>query len=452
MNRWRRIIEDRRKIFYMILGIVLLISFLVRAVKDTMNETDDETSVSLTQEVYERGINGVRSTSFCLFSFINEEEPASEVGELLLQSVFRKIPLHEYLSENVIQTNTTEDRYTYELIVQSEANDENMINEEGDVELTEGALPIEDTLTENMKIENENSLLLDENQISSDDSSGEDITGGQSHGQSTKFIPAKRRAFSYDYEELMNYETLVSNFFAIDKTTYGDEKLLNFENLMEKDMTIESKEDSAQILIYHTHSQEAFVDSIPGDESTTIVGAGEKLAGILREEYGYNVIHHVEQYDVPERDYAYSNAVPDIEKILKENPDIEVIIDLHRDGVQQHVKLVSDIQGRPTAQVMLFNGLSRTNSLGEIEYLYNPYIEDNLAFSFQLQLIYNEYYPGLTRKIYLKGYRYNMHFCPKTLLIELGAQTNTVEEIHNALDPLAHGIAMVLEGENAISQ
>ena len=64
-----------------------------------------------------------------------------------------------------------------------------------------------------------------------------------------------------------------------------------------------------------------------------------------------------------------------------------------------------------------------------------------------MQVAANEYYPGITRKIYLKGYRYNMHYRGKTLLIELGAQTNTVEEIMNAIDPLAHILSIVLNGE-----
>ena len=77
----------------------------------------------------------------------------------------------------------------------------------------------------------------------------------------------------------------------------------------------------------------------------------------------------------------------------------------------------------------------------------NPYLEDNLALSFQLQLAAAEYYPDFTRQIYLKGYRYNMHYRAKTLLIELGSQTNTVAEAMNACNPIAHALHMVLAGE-----
>ena len=61
-----------------------------------------------------------------------------------------------------------------------------------------------------------------------------------------------------------------------------------------------------------------------------------------------------------------------------------------------------------------------------------------------MQLSAAEYYPGYTRKIYLKGYRFNMHYCPKTLLVEVGAQTNTVQEAKNAMVPLADILNKVL--------
>lgn len=136
-----------------------------------------------------------------------------------------------------------------------------------------------------------------------------------------------------------------------------------------------------------------------------------------------------------------------MEQVLQENPSIQVVIDLHRDQMPEETRLVMDLDGRPTARFMFFNGLSRTKKTGDITYLYNENLDNNLAFSFQMQKKAAEYYPGLTRKIYLKGYRYNMHLKDKYLLIELGAQNNTLEEAMNACDPLAHILDMVLSGE-----
>ena len=262
----------------------------------------------------------------------------------------------------------------------------------------------------------------------------------------SNFRPAVQQV-QIDRTQLADYETLVRNFYAIDANTMAGSDQLSVEKLLGMDMTLPQEGDGPQILIYHTHSQEAFADSVPGDVNTGIVGVGECLTKILTEQYGYRVLHHTGQYDVETRDNAYSRALPAVEQILAENPSIQVIIDLHRDEVAEETKLVTDIQGRPTARFMFFNGLSRTRKTGDIDYLTNENQEANLAFSFQMQLKAAEYYPGLTRRIYLKGYRYNMHLRPRTLLVELGAQNNTVEEAINACDPLAHILDMVLKGE-----
>ena len=259
------------------------------------------------------------------------------------------------------------------------------------------------------------------------------------------FVPRSQRV-QVNIEELADYETLIEQFYTIDANTFAGMEQLNMQSLM-KDVSIRKGDNGPQILIYHTHSQEAFADSVGFDVSTSIVGVGEHLAEILQEKYGYQVLHHTGQYDVENRDNAYGNSLPALKQLLEDNPTIEVVIDLHRDQMPEETKLVMDLDGRPTARFMFFNGLSRTRQSGDIDYLKNDNIQTNLAMSFQMQLKCQEYYPGLTRKIYLKGYRYNMHLCPRTLLVELGAQNNTVEEAMNACEPLAHVLDMVLSGK-----
>lgn len=264
--------------------------------------------------------------------------------------------------------------------------------------------------------------------------------------ESVSFVPHGKMN-QVDLEALKNYETLIQQFYTIDANTTAGSDQLNVDKLLGEDMRISGDSEGPQILIYHTHSQEAFSDSIPGDASTSIMGVGEHLTEILRDQYGYEVLHHMGQYDLESRDDSYSVALADIEQVLQEYPSIQVVIDLHRDEMPETTRLVMDLDGRPTARFMFFNGLSRTKKTGNIAYLYNENLDGNLAFSFQMQLKAVEYYPNLTRRIYLKGYRYNMHLRPKSLLIELGAQNNTLEEAMNACDPLAHILDMVLSGE-----
>ena len=247
---------------------------------------------------------------------------------------------------------------------------------------------------------------------------------------------ATEKVVVYPREKLNDFDYLIQNFYQVDSTTTINSSQLNADALLGKDLRLSHDASTPQILIYHTHSQEGYADSVPGDASTSVVGVGDYLTKLLTEQYGFNVIHH-----------AYSKAGPGLEAVLAENPGVEVVIDLHRDGVAESTRLVTQVNGIQMAQVMFFNGLSRTTAMGDIDYLYNPYIADNLAISFQMQLKAAEYYPGFTRRIYLKGYRYNMHYCPKTLLIEVGAQTNTVSEAMNAMVPLADLLNKVLTAQ-----
>ncbi|MCM1117807.1 MAG: stage II sporulation protein P [bacterium] len=265
--------------------------------------------------------------------------------------------------------------------------------------------------------------------------------------QGELFVPHIRQQ-TVNMEELQNYETLRNRFYTVDSITNIGRELLDVEKLTQRDMTIDKGQEGPHILIYHTHSQEGFADSVSGDASTTIMGVGQHLADILEQQYGYQVLHHLGTYDKETRDNAYSRSLPEITRILEENPQIQVVIDLHRDAVaDENTHLVMDLDGRPTARFMFFNGISWTRKTGNIGYLQNDNLADNLAFSFQMKLKAEEYYPGLTRKNYINGYRYNMHVRPRTLLIELGAQNNTLEEAMNACDPIAHLLDMVLSGE-----
>lgn len=248
-------------------------------------------------------------------------------------------------------------------------------------------------------------------------------------------------------DKLKDFDYLIQNFYTVDKMTTITSKKLDAEELLSIDCTMEKKASKPQILIYHTHSQEGYKDSEAGDASQTVVGVGDYLTKLLTEKYGYSVIHHKGTYDLEDRNNAYTNVAPAIEKILSEYPSVEVVIDLHRDGVPDTTHLVTEIDGKPTAKIMFFNGLSYSTAVGDIDYLYNPYIKENLAFSFQLQLQSVEKFPGLSRKIYLKGYRYNLHFKPKSLLVEVGAQTNTLAEAMNAMEPFAEILDSVLSGD-----
>lgn len=245
-------------------------------------------------------------------------------------------------------------------------------------------------------------------------------------------------------------EYLLKNFYIIDGTTSADTSLFKVKKMLEKDYSIKKK-DAPQILIYHTHgASESFSDSTPNNYAESIVGVGEYLKEVLEEEYGYQVIHDETCYDMIDgkidRNKAYAQSDEGVRKWMKKYPTIQVLIDLHRDGVAGKDKKIALINGKPTARIMFFNGLSR-NRTGPIEYLKNENLFDNLSFSLQLKLAAMEKYPGLTTPNYLKGYRYNLHLAKRALLIELGNQNNTLQEAKNAMEPLADVLDEVLSSK-----
>ncbi|HKM00277.1 MAG TPA: stage II sporulation protein P [Mobilitalea sp.] len=251
----------------------------------------------------------------------------------------------------------------------------------------------------------------------------------------------------FSLKQMKDINFLIRNFYIVDPSTQVTDSIFDAEVMLAKDMTIKSKNDAPQILIYHTHSQEDFVDSKPGAEKDTVVGIGTYLTKILEEQYGYNVIHDKSNYDMvegfEERNHAYNYAKEGVQKILDENPTIEVIIDLHRDARKKRSIMLN---GKETAQIMLFNGLSR-NLNGPRTDLDNPNLQDNLAFSLQLQLKSLEKYPGLFYKNYLQSLRYNLHLMPKAILVELGTEENTVKSARNAMEPFADILDDVLQGK-----
>jgi len=256
-------------------------------------------------------------------------------------------------------------------------------------------------------------------------------------------------AVTYSLEQLSDFEFLVSNCYLVDSSTSVNPDELNAQNLLSMDMTVDLSGEDYKVLIYHTHGSETFADSIPGVTEDTVIGVGDELTKLL-ESYGIKVYHDRNVYDMIDgeldRSYAYDLSGDAVDEILAEYPSIEVVIDLHRDGVREDLHLVTDINGLPTAQIMFVNGVSRLNVNGDIDYLYNPNKISNLAFSLQMYLEGKATYGDLMRRIYIRGYCFNLDKMPRAALIEVGAQTNTVQEAKNAMIPLADIIYKVLTG------
>ena len=337
-------------------------------------------------------------------TYTEKKQGEIRVTEAVVHMASALIPLGNYVTEREAAELLTEDEATYAILAKKQAEEENSVDENGQ--------------------------LI-----------------GKDKSEETR--QASVPTMDLSMERLNDFEYLVSNFYTVDSVTYINPSELNASELLGKDLRIDLSTGGSKILIYHTHSQETFADS-DNDPSTSIVGIGRYLTEILNNKYKIPTMHHEGVYDLIngklDRSEAYEFANPEVEQILAENPSIEVVIDLHRDGVADTTHLVTEINGKPTAQIMFFNGLSRTRVNGDLAGMDNPYLQDNLAFSLQMKIAAETKYPGFARRNYLRGYKYNMDLMPRMLLIEAGAQTNTVEEMRNAMEVLADLLNSVLTG------
>ena len=337
-------------------------------------------------------------------TYTEKKQGKIRVTEAVVHMASALIPLGNYVTEREAAELLTEDEATYAILAKKQAEEENSVDENGQ--------------------------LI-----------------GKDKSEETR--QASVPTMDLSMERLNDFEYLVSNFYTVDSVTYINPSELNASELLGKDLRIDLSTGGSKILIYHTHSQETFADS-DNDPSTSIVGIGRYLTEILNNKYKIPTMHHEGVYDLIngklDRSEAYEFAKPEVEQILAENPSIEVVIDLHRDGVADTTHLVTEINGKPTAQIMFFNGLSRTRVNGDLAGMANPYLQDNLAFSLQMKIAAETKYPGFARRNYLRGSKYNMDLMPRMLLIEAGAQTNTVEEMRNAMEVLADLLNSVLTG------
>ena len=193
---------------------------------------------------------------------------------------------------------------------------------------------------------------------------------------------------------------------------------------------VSSSSSGPQILIYHTHTSETYFN-----DQGSVVDVGNLLADLLRAK-GYNVIHDT---TINDADYnnSYETAYVNVEKILKANPTIQCIIDVHRDSATKDM-VVKD-QGIEYAKLMLVVGTNVRLS--------NSIWENNLSFAKAIHLNCLERVDEIIKPIYLSKNRYNQHLCQNSVIVEVGGLENTIFEALNATYILAEAIDSSLQGK-----
>lgn len=213
-----------------------------------------------------------------------------------------------------------------------------------------------------------------------------------------------------------------------------------------------SKGDAPQILIMHTHGSEAYaqdgadVYQESGTARTTdlnynIIRVGDEIERIFTE-MGFSVLHDRTLYDYPDYNGAYDRSREAVKRYMAENPSIQIVLDVHRDALVGQdgtvYKPVTEIDGAKTAQILFVMG---SNDGG----LDHPNWQNNLSLAMRMQHRMNTLWPGLSRPINLRASRFNQQLCKGSILVEVGAHGNTLQEALAGARLFARSAGQVLQ-------
>ena len=230
-----------------------------------------------------------------------------------------------------------------------------------------------------------------------------------------------------------------------------DNDFVKEQTELSPDISIDISLNQPQVLIMHTHASESYLVDDSGyydnsytshttDASQSVVAVGQRIAEKLAEN-GICVIHDGTLHDYPYYNGAYARAEETVTQILAAYPSIKVVLDIHRDGIEEsdgtRVAAVTEINGREAAQAMIISAASD-------DYYYVPDYLENFRFACLLQNSMETANPGLTRPILFQYCQYNQHLSTGSLLIEVGSHGNTLEQALYTGELIGESIAQAL--------
>ena len=187
--------------------------------------------------------------------------------------------------------------------------------------------------------------------------------------------------------------------------------------------------EGPQVLIIHSHGSEAY--TMPAGQEYTATGTyrtddtnynvvriGDEIAAVLSE-YGISVLHDRTLHDVPSYNDAYNSSLAAVEDYLAKYPTLVYVLDIHRDAIQDsdgtQYKLIAQEDSR-AAQCCFVLGMVSDRWA------------ENMSLAIAVQETLMAQSPTLMRPIAARGYRYNQHLPIDSLLVEVGAAGNSLDE------------------------
>lgn len=229
---------------------------------------------------------------------------------------------------------------------------------------------------------------------------------------------------------------------------------INVKELLGESLSFSVNKEEPAVLIFHTHTTESYqyIDrnfysssyaarSVKNDRN--MVRIGEAVKSEI-EKQGFKVIHDTTVHDT-KYSGAYGRSRKTVEEYLKKYPSIQIVLDVHRDGIADYdgtkIKPTAVINGKKVAQVMIISGCQeKENGITGYENW-----KENLVFALKLQKEMEETFPGLTRPVFFCGRKYNMDMTKASLLLEVGSDSNTIEEAYYSALCIGKAVSQILE-------
>lgn len=201
-----------------------------------------------------------------------------------------------------------------------------------------------------------------------------------------------------------------------------------------------------EVLIYHTHTCESYkpYGNNNVDKNKNITQVGEELKKEL-EKYGITTIHDTTIHDIETYNESYARSRVTLDKYLKEYKDFKLIIDMHRDSIENKNTVTTTINGEKVAR---FSFVMTKK---------NPHADKNIQVSEKIREIANKLYPGneatnsFNKGTFYYNYGkqfYNQDASNNAVLIEVGSHINTIDEAKGSAKYLARIMAEYINGKN----
>ncbi len=257
-----------------------------------------------------------------------------------------------------------------------------------------------------------------------------------------------------DIKEYKYINDGVTDKYGLVRVKNVNKTQINIEEKLKEKIDLSVTKDKPAVLIFHTHTTETYQILDRGfyeegfmtrsnDKGRNMVRVGEAICEQI-EKAGYKVIHDTEIYD-GKYSGAYNRSRKGVEEYLKKYPSIQIVLDIHRDAIQQNngtkIKPVAEVNGKKAAQIMIISGCQEQgNSVTNL-----PDWQYNLTFALHLQNQLEKMYEGITRPLYFCPRSYNMNLTHCSLLIEVGSDSNTLDEAVYTGKCLGTAVAEILK-------